>query len=80
MSVFDDMSKEIAEANLQRIQTCAEVVEGLVESIEPLDDPEDKADLILAIEDLLIEATKLYKKAYEMVWDSPFSEETPRES
>jgi sulfite reductase beta subunit-like hemoprotein len=80
MSLFDDMSKEIAEANLQRIQTCAEVVENVTESIEPLTDPEDKADLILAVEDLLIEATKLYKKAYEMVWNAPFSEEIPRES
>lgn len=80
MSLFDDMSKEIAEDNLQQLQICAEMIENLSTRVIPLDDPDDKADLILATEDLLIEATKLYKKIYLMVWNTPFTEETPTES
>jgi hypothetical protein len=80
MSLFDDMSREVAEDNLQQLQMCAEMLEVLSTRVIPLEDPEDKADLLLATEDLLIEATKLYKKIYEMVWNAPFTEEIPKES
>jgi hypothetical protein len=56
------------------------MLEVLSTRVIPLEDPEDKADLLLATEDLLIEATKLYKKIYQMVWNAPFTEETPTES
>jgi hypothetical protein len=67
MSLFDDMSKEIAEDNLQQLQICANMIEHIETNLIPVDDPEDKADLLLATEDMLIEATKLYKKIYPFV-------------
>jgi hypothetical protein len=79
MSLFDDMSKEIAEDNLQQLQICANMIEHIETNLIPVDDPEDKADLLLATEDMLIEATKLYKKIYQMVWNAPFTEEIPEE-
>ncbi len=68
MAFFDDYEKQVSD-NIRKIKLCAEVLEQVrVELLYP-PNPERRADLLLATEDVTSEAFELLASVREMVWN-----------
>lgn len=68
MNVYDDPHQAQVNANLRQIKLATHVLaEVHAKLINPLD-PEEKADLLLASEDLCLLAIELVEDVRELVW------------
>jgi hypothetical protein len=76
---FERVHRQYLEENLQMVQILALAADELHDNlIDPID-PESRADLLLAAEDLVMEVQRLYKKVYGLVWHSEYSPYTPEQ-
>ena len=55
--------------NLHRLHLCREVIETVLNELEPPETSDDKADLLLASEHLMESLVKLHREIYQIVWN-----------
>lgn len=60
---------------LERIELCTYAIQEAHYEVEPPEDPEHKADLLIAVENLAFEAIDLLQTTKLFVWGSPEDEE-----
>jgi hypothetical protein len=60
---------------LERIKLCTEVVQEIHYVLEPSEDAEAKADLLLAVEGLTFEVLDLMQTTKHYVWGDPLDDE-----
>lgn len=60
---------------LERIKLCTEVVQEIHYLLEPSENSEEKADLLLAVEGLTFETLDLMQTTKHYVWGDPLDEE-----
>jgi hypothetical protein len=60
---------------LERIELCTYAIQEAHYEVEPPEDPERKADLLLAVESLAFEAMDLLQTTKLFVWGLPEDEE-----
>jgi len=70
---------EIHETNLYRLYLCSTGLKEIKTTLVSPSDPDDKADLILAAEDVLNKAIELYQAAYKAVWNEDYKPENLKE-
>jgi hypothetical protein len=60
---------------LDRIELCTYAIQEAHYEVEPPEDPERKADLLLAVESLAVEAIELLQTTKLFVWGPPEDDE-----
>jgi hypothetical protein len=60
---------------LDKLSLAASVVDTLRDTFELPDDIEQRADLLLAVEDLAFSIAKLYRAVSNEVWETPLTKE-----
>lgn len=68
MSAIDEHQKKVEE-NLELIQLCSLAVDKITNDLADPIFPDDKADLLLAIEELTEQTIDLLHVIRQMVWD-----------
>jgi hypothetical protein len=76
---FEKIYQEHLSETLKKLEECSDLVEIIEQRVVEPTDSNDKADLLLATEDLVKRMAKLYDKVYKNVWHTEFQKEPPTE-
>ena len=72
------MDRTELEITLNKLAWLAFTVEDIKDNYELPTDPEDRADLLLATEDLFQSVADLTKEIQDVVWNMPFEPQNPQ--